>query len=100
MRYECITLYVSAGGYSIEVACTDPAVLGWIGLEIQRDRPSCSLSAKAQLSCTFDIVDYEPLDVGWWLVKRLCEEGWEPFGAVSWEESWGLEFISLRKSIP
>ena len=98
MRYGCTTLQVTAGGYSLEVSCTDPDVLHWIGQEILRDRPHCSLSSEAQLSCSFDISGHEPLEVGWWLVKLLCEDGWEPFGAVKWEESWGLEFISLRKS--
>jgi len=100
MRYECTTLHVTSGGYRVDVSCTNPDVLAWIGQEIQNSRPECSLSSESHLSCTFDIVDYEPLEVGWWLVKRLCEQGWEPFGAVGWEDSWGLEFISLRKAIP
>ncbi|HET6446785.1 MAG TPA: hypothetical protein VFI27_19635 [candidate division Zixibacteria bacterium] len=100
MRYECITINVTAGGYRVEVACTDPSVLAWIENEIQIDRPYCSLASESQLSCKFDIVNYEPLEVGWWLVKKLCEQGWEPFGVVNWEEAWGLEFISLKKSVP
>ena len=100
MQYECLTLHVTSGGYRFALACTNPAVLEWIETEIQSSRPYCSFSSGSQLSCTFDIVKYEPLEIGWWLVRSLCEQGWEPFGSVSWEESWGLEFISLRRSIP
>jgi hypothetical protein len=100
MRYECLTLHVKAGGYIIEVASTDQESLSWIENEIRNDRPSCTLSSTGQLSCKFNVIGYEPLEVGWWLVKRLCEQGWEPFGNVRWEESWGLEFISFRRSIP
>ena len=99
MRFECITLHVTAGGYRISVASTNAEVLKWIRQEIQSSRPRCSISSEGQLNCAFDIANYEPLEVGWWLVKRLCDEGWEPFGTVGWEESWGLEFISLRKRL-
>lgn len=97
-RYECLTLNVKAGGYTIDVACTNSDTLVWIGNQIRQDRPSCSLASEGHLSCSFRITGYEPLEVGWWLVKRLCEQGWQPFGTVRWEESWGLEFISLRKT--
>jgi hypothetical protein len=98
MRYDCLTLHVTSGGYNIEIASTDADTLVWIGNEVKNDRPSCRLTSMGQLTCSFSITGYEPLEVGWGLVKSLCEQGWEPFGTVRWEESWGLEFISLRRS--
>lgn len=96
-RFDCLTINVTSGGYGLEIAGTDETTLDWIGDQVQQEKPACEMSNKTQLSCRFRITGYQPLEVSWWIVQQLCHRGWEPFGNIRWEESWGLEFISLRK---
>ena len=97
-HYDCLAIYVTSGGYGLEISCTDEKTLNWIGDQIQQERPACDITNKTQLSCLFRIIGYQPPEIGWWIVQQLCHRGWEPFGNVRWEDSWGLEFITLRKA--
>ena len=98
-RFDCLAMNVTSSGYRLDISSSDREALKWLADLIQKDKAGCQLAEDANLSCRFRIVGYKPLEIVWWIVQQLRHRGWEPFGSVRGEESWGLEFITLRRTM-
>lgn len=76
----------SRGGVSW--ACTDAALFEWVLTELTKICPGCRLEKFPQketfvapFTSTIDELGDNDNDyyVTWWILKQLCEKGWEPF---------------------
>jgi hypothetical protein len=81
------------GAYGVHLRSTDSQVLDWILAELKKvitdfrvlaDRdliiPSNLPSGEKYLLCIDKLRDKDK-QVGWWILKQLCLQGWEPFAA-------------------
>lgn len=69
----------------VKVWSTNAAVLNWVEEQVREVSPKYK-KAKSQsflpsgesYSVSFDNLQGKGYDIGWWIVKQLCEQGWKP----------------------
>lgn len=77
---------------------TDPKVLDWIQIELGQLLPNYQVySSDEDMSGEAYFLWLKRLNnrdsaVAWWIIKRLCHQGWEPFAT---DRLW----VGLRKRI-
>lgn len=92
----------------VEVISTDQPELDWICESIKQLRPACKLDITTNsLSGEPFIVDIEELgnedvSMAWWLIKQLCQRGWQPMsrtGIYEHGEGPTWSYFRLSKAI-
>ena len=86
-------------GSGVTLYCTDSEVFESVLEELKRLVPSCRVQKNELISgeiywCWISKLRGQDMGVGFWIMKQLCLQGWEPF-----ESSGGLSFVSLRRSV-
>ena len=89
-------------GY-LNIECTDADVLEWITTEIKNLIPS-SKSTSYQFNGEVFRINLEKLggkdyEVSWWLIKQLCNQGWEPLTPILRTISPSTMLYPFRKEI-
>lgn len=67
--------------------CSDPVVFDWVLAELTRILPGCGVRKSvpkqpfvAPFKTTIGkLGGSDGYNVAWWIMKQLCEKGWEPF---------------------
>lgn len=85
--------------YGAQVNTTDPDLLKLLQAEIHALLPNCHLELAEDLEgrlCTLKAgqLNGQDSELGWWIVKNLCDRGWEPYEML--HRPWGDDY-HLRK---
>ena len=87
------------------ILSTDENVVEWITKQIKQMSSTVEVYTVPEeipqiknLRCEFRKLNYKQRSIGIWLVKQLCQNGWEPFGDISFDSAFGFQSITLRKS--
>lgn len=94
---------ISWGEGYVDLSCTDSEVLESVLEELEKLVPSYRVEKTESFSgeiywCRIDKIRHQEVwDVGFWVMKQLCLQGWEPF--VSTGSSGLLISVSLRRSV-
>ena len=90
-RYKLACVSVDPG-QSVDLQISDPELLGWLLGKLREVFPECRISYEEWIStlpsgdmfsCTISELHRRELAAAWWMMKLLCERGWEPFSSDS-----------------
>lgn len=104
-RYKLLELYIKP---DVTFYTTDPTTIDWLLAELRHYIPTYGLSAAKKAttlhtgklySVQLDRLRGRDMDVGWWIITRLCEEGWEPFAISQRTEHSEKTHYHFRKSV-
>lgn len=71
-------------GFGIFVRCTDQTATEGIVNEVRKIMPSCETGTNSKLGLTWlKRLQNRDMEIGNWVVRQLCLQGWEPFAATS-----------------
>jgi len=99
-------VYVRIDIQDNRVWTTNPSVLDWIFNEVKKHIPSCATRYE-RLGLTGERVQFQlhqlqnkDYDVHEWIVRLLCENGYEPFNVTyTSEQHTTLHYIHFRQMI-
>ena len=96
--YECAELQVNEGRGWLDFHTTEPGLAEWVRARIEEALPGCKISGPGKELHSSEVLSGErnnlwvsKLEVratdvlGWWIIRQLCHQGWEPFAATERE---------------
>ena len=84
--YRYAELYITLE-HGVNLCSTDSQVLDWILAELKKVKTGFrasvdKLPSGEEYSLRIDRLGSKDLEVGWWILKQLCLQGWEPFAVT------------------
>jgi 6-pyruvoyl-tetrahydropterin synthase len=102
--YDLLGIHIGTSSYDIEIVSTDENIIHWISDQIQKMLPTVEIETATDrapqiknLSRWFKKMNYKQYSIGLFLVQKLCRDGWEPFGDISFSQLVGFSSIALRR---
>lgn len=100
-KYVYVRLYET----SPLVWATDPSVLDWIFGEVKKHVPTCAIRnedydlAGVRVGFTLHQLQNKELLVAKWLIRLLCDNGFEPFEVTPASDSGMLRWLHFRRAV-
>ena len=89
----------------VRFICTDDAILDAILVQLKKYDPkyiiplTWELISGETICWKIEKLQAKDMETGLWLVKQLCQQGWEPFESERIELGSGSGFVSLRRVV-
>ncbi|GEM_PF-3478810 len=84
-KYKLITIFLNSSN-RVEIHSTDSQTISWLITEVKELIPTCVAIYSRKLPssndlclCALEQLQNQDGAVPWFMMKKLCEHGWEPF---------------------
>lgn len=96
-KYKLITIFRSSR--RVEIHSTDSQTISWLITEVKKLIPTCNAIYNYKLPssndvwcCALEQLQNQDFAVPWLMMKKLCEQGWEPFAHEEATSSYSFRF--------
>lgn len=101
--YAEVTLGLKWGARAVRLESTDDGTVQQMAAEVKELIPSCRVQQGERLpsgeayNIKVDRLNDRAVDAAWWMLRKLCLDGWEPLGG--WLPlDWSFSALALDKA--